>query len=143
MFICVSSVPTLVNANQFQFSCKFDRDKDKVIDDLDAREWYESYDFAKIDFLVKTDSSDTNKFVFDQEPDTFFGYPAIVSNEKEITIYWFIKAKPLNRKPSIQMVVNRYSGEAWRFYKMLDKPNGTVFSYWMQSGNCAINEKKI
>ena len=130
-------------AKQFQISCKFERDKDKVVSDLDARDWYESYDFSKMEFLVRVDSEDRNKFFYDQEPDTFFGYPTITSDEKEISINWFIKAKPLNRHPSILMKINRYSGESWRFYNMLDKPNGTVYSYWLQNGKCEINEKKI
>ncbi len=130
-------------AKQFQISCKFERDTDKVISESDAREWYQSYDFSKMEFLVRVDSEDPNKFYFDQKPDSFFGNPTITSDEKEISINWFIKAKPLNRNPNILMKMNRYSGESWRFYNMLGKPNGTIYSYWMQNGKCEINEKKL
>ena len=43
-------------ARQFQISCKFEIDKHKVISELDARERYESYDFSKVEFLVRLDS---------------------------------------------------------------------------------------
>lgn len=51
------------------------------------------------------------------------GTPSINVDPKEIRFEWEVKAKPLERRPRISLIVNRFSGKAFEIFLMLEKPH--------------------
>ncbi len=129
-----------VAAVEYQFSCTFERSALPLTDPV-AKEWLESSHFRTREFILEMEPP---KITDGPGSNAFWGVPSIRIDAKEVRIEWEIKAKPLERRPRIVLIVNRFSGKALEIFAMLEKPNqGPEFAYGSRHGLCEIHPRKL
>ncbi|MFN3623366.1 MAG: hypothetical protein ACK4TP_04815 [Hyphomicrobium sp.] len=127
-------------AVEYRFSCTFEQSALPITDPV-AKEWLESSYLRTREFIMEMDPP---KIVTGPGTDAFWGVSSIRLDAKEVRVEWEIKAKPLDRRPRIVLTVNRFSGEAFEIFAMLEKPNqGPEYAYGSHRGQCGINPRKL
>jgi hypothetical protein len=126
--------------NEVLFACKFELSALPVID-KDAKPWHDDRSFRERSFVMQMDPP---KIVDGPKPTGFWGEPTVRMEPQELRIEWRIKANPSDRWPKITLIVNRFSGQAFEIYSMLQSPNkGPEYAYWSRNGHCEIHKKKL
>ncbi len=127
-------------AAEYHFACTFEAPSGLTSDPI-AKGWFTNFSFRSREFIVEMDPP---KVVSGPGPDIFWGTPSINVDPKEIRFEWEVKAKPLDRRPRISLIVNRFSGKAFEIFLMLEKPHqGPEYAFGSRYGQCDISPRKL
>jgi len=134
----VASIESL--AQELLIDCNFEPATIKPTD-KDAKAWHDDLGFRRREFVMKLEPP---SIVVGPKPEFFWGTPQIEVGQTDVSITWYIKAKPLDRTPKITLKVNRFSGKAFETYEMLNKANqGPMYVHWARFGECDVHTRKF
>jgi len=141
LLVCLVLCAGQAAAAEYQFACTFEAPSGLTNDPI-ANDWFTDFSFSSHEFIVEMDPP---KVVSGPSPEIFWGTPSInVDDPKEIKFEWEVKAKPVERRPRIALIVNRFSGKAFEIFLMLEKPHeGPEYAYGSRNGQCDISPRKL
>lgn len=139
----VASDPPSSNESpeQVLVDCEFQPSSFRI-SDPEAKSLHDDGSFMTLTFVLQLGPP---KLIDPPENDMFWGRPIIQITPQELKVEWWnTKFKPLARRPTITVRVNRFSGKATESFAMFETPNkGPLYAYWNRQGQCEIHKRKF
>lgn len=129
-------------STEYQFDCTFQPSSLAVTDPV-AKEWHDARSMENLKLIIRV--AETITLAHPSPDDSFWGVPGIIADSRSIEISWDVKARPLSRRSRVKFSVNRFSGSADLMFTMKADETGTgpQYAYWLKSGYCQIDARKL